>query len=195
MGFGTAWDKASGQAFENASSANAYYPCTVSADDPSCQATPKLSGFTLGFGGVVMFNKKFGGGMEYQVQPTLSNYGPFQYRQSFYDFNGVYEPISNKRYSLQIQGGIGGARTSLSVGNATAGCVAGVTCVSGSSEIGSYGHFQTHVGIGLQVYVTQHVFIRPQFDYRYVPNLTQQFGSNAVPSATVWVGYSMGHDK
>jgi hypothetical protein len=41
------------------------------------------------------------------------------------------------------------------------------------------------------VYLTDHVFIRPQLDLRYVPNFFQ-FGKNFVPGATVWVGYSLG---
>jgi hypothetical protein len=35
------------------------------------------------------------------------------------------------------------------------------------------------------------VFIRPQIDIHYVTNFTQ-FGRNAVPEATVWLGYSFG---
>ena len=52
--------------------------------------------------------------------------------------------------------------------------------------------FQVHTGVGVQFFLTQHLFIRPQFDLHYVPNLTQQFGSNAVPEGKIWVGYSFG---
>jgi hypothetical protein len=40
--------------------------------------------------------------------------------------------------------------------------------------------------------VTSHIFIRPQFDFHYVPGLNNQFGSNMVPQGTIWVGYAMG---
>jgi hypothetical protein len=49
-----------------------------------------------------------------------------------------------------------------------------------------------HAGLGVQLYVTEHVFIRPQFDLHYVPNFTNQFGSTMAPSAMIWLGYSMG---
>jgi hypothetical protein len=58
--------------------------------------------------------------------------------------------------------------------------------------VGNSTHFQIHVGVGVSLFVTEHIFVRPQFDYHYVPSLTNQFGSNSVPSATVWVGYNFG---
>jgi hypothetical protein len=58
--------------------------------------------------------------------------------------------------------------------------------------VGSSNHFQVHAGVGVQIFLTEHVFIRPQFDFHYVPGLTDQFGSNMVPAAMVWLGYSIG---
>jgi hypothetical protein len=49
-----------------------------------------------------------------------------------------------------------------------------------------------HVGVGVELFVTEHIFLRPEFDYHYIPNFTQQFGSNSVPQAMVWLGYSFG---
>jgi hypothetical protein len=48
------------------------------------------------------------------------------------------------------------------------------------------------VGAGVSIYVKEHIFIRPQFDFHYVPGLNNQFGSNYVPQGTIWIGYSMG---
>ena len=60
------------------------------------------------------------------------------------------------------------------------------------TPFGNANHFQVHLGAGLQVAITEHIFVRPQFDYRYVPGLTDQFGSNNVPAFTVWLGYHWG---
>ena len=65
-------------------------------------------------------------------------------------------------------------------------------CSTSAQAIGSASHFQIHAGVGIQFNVTDHVFIRPQFDYHYVPNLTQQFGSNSVPGGTIFIGYNFG---
>ena len=91
---------------------------------------------------------------------------------------------------LQLQGGIGGARTGFSY--AQSSCVGTAVCSNVSQAVGTSTHFQLHTGIGVQLYLTDHLFVRPQFDFHYVSNFTQQFGSNAVPEGTIWVGYSFG---
>jgi hypothetical protein len=190
LGFGSAFNSATGLGLDNASSINAFGTCSLNSGDTFCQATPKLNGFFLGLGGDLMFTKHLGAGLEVNLQPTQSNYGPLQYRQTFYDFNGIYAPINRKRVALKLEGGIGGARTSFSF--AESSCVGTAVCSSATEPVGNSSHFQAHVGVGLQLYVTEHIFVRPQFDYHYVENFTQQFGSNSVPEATLWVGYSFG---
>lgn len=190
IGFGSFHDSATGLGLDNALSANAFGGCSLSSGDAFCQATPKLGGFFLDFGGDIMFLKHFGAGFAIDVKPTMSNYGPLTYRQSFYDANAIYAPVSTKHVSLRVEGGIGGARTSFAISqNACAGTA---VCTNSSQPIGSSGHFDVHTGVGVQIYVTEHIFIRPQFDFHYVPGLTNQFGSNSVPGGTIWVGYTFG---
>ena len=110
-GFGTAHVGSNGSGIDNASSLNAFGTCSPSSGDSFCQQTPSLNGFFLGLGGDVMLQKRFGIGAEMNLQPAKSDYGPLQYRQMFYDFNGIFAPVSEKRVMLQLQGGIGGART------------------------------------------------------------------------------------
>jgi hypothetical protein len=57
--------------------------------------------------------------------------------------------------------------------------------------LASTNHFQVHGGVGVEIYLTDHIFVRPQFDVHYVRNLTQ-FGSNLVKTEMVWLGYSWG---
>jgi hypothetical protein len=149
-----------------------------------------MNGFFLGFGGDIMLYKHFGVGAEFNVEPSQKNYGPLQDRQMFYDFNGVYQPYATKRVALRVEGGIGGARTSFSVSES--GCVGTVACSTQVEPVGTDSHFQIHAGVGVQIFVTEHLFIRPQFDFHYVPGLKNDFNSNAVPEATVWVGYNFG---
>jgi hypothetical protein len=190
MSFGTAWDKSNGTGIDNAASANAFGGCSTSSGDIDCLPTSSMNGFFLGFGGDVMLYKKIGVGAEFQLEPAQKTYGPLQDRQLFYDFNGIYQPIANKRFALRIEGGVGGARTSFAYSQS--GCVGTAVCTTSTEPVGSATHFQVHAGVGLQIYVTEHIFIRPQFDYRYVTNLTQQFNSNSVPAATIWIGYNLG---
>lgn len=190
VGFGSTHIGSNGSGIGNASSTNPFGVCTPSTGDATCQTTPGLGGFFLGLGGDVMLNKHFGVGAQVNLQPAKSDYGPLQYRQTFYDFNGIYAPVNEKRVQLQLQGGIGGARTGFSYDQNS--CVGTAVCSNTSQPVGNSNHFQVHAGVGVQFMLTQHLFIRPQFDLHYVPNLTQQFGSNAVPMGTLWVGYNFG---
>jgi len=190
IGFGTAHDKSNGAGIDNLSSSNPFGVCSLSSGDTFCQSTPSLGGFFLGLGGDVMLSKHLGIGAEVNLQPARSDYGPLQYRQTFYDFNAIYAPINQKRIQLQWQGGIGGARTSFAFSESS--CVGSAVCTNVAQPVGNVSHFQVHAGLGLQLFVTSHIFIRPQFDVHYVPNFTQQFGSNLVPEGTVWLGYSFG---
>jgi opacity protein-like surface antigen len=190
VGFGSAWDSANGGGIDNAASLNAFGSCTVGSGDPNCQSLPKLNGFFLGFGGDLMFNKHLGAGFEASLQPSQEGYGPLNSRQTFYDVNAIYAPVTTKRASLLLEGGIGGARTSFSL--TQSGCVGTAVCSTSTEPVGAANHFQVHVGVGVQIFLTEHIFIKPEFDLHYVPGLTNQFGSDAVPEGMLWVGYSFG---
>jgi len=190
LGFGSAWDSANSGGIDNASSLNAFGTCTLGSGDANCQSLPSLHGFFLGIGGDLMLYKHLGVGFETSVQPARQSYGPLSSRQSFYDVNAIYAPLATKRYSLQLQGGVGAARTGFSFSES--GCVGTAVCSTSTEPVGSASHFQVHLGVGVQIFLTEHIFIRPAFDFHYVPNLTNQFGSDGVPEGMVWVGYSFG---
>lgn len=202
IGFGGAWNSAGKNGVDLASNTGT---CTAPfPTDQTCQATSKLSAFMLGFTGDVMVKDKFGVGFNYSITPARQTYAPLNgatsalaqntefpidARQGFYDFNAVYRPISTKRAALNLEGGIGGSRTSLSV--TQTGCV-GAACTSQTSPVGTVNHFQVHVGVGAQIYVTEHFFVRPQLDLHFASGLTDTWGRNFTPAAMVWVGYNLG---
>lgn len=190
IGFGSMHDPSNGLGIDNASSANAFGPCTVSSQDPFCEPTPSLGRLFMGFAGEGMFDKHFGIGGELTFQPTKGNYAPLQYREIFYDFDGVYAPINNKRVALLVEGGIGGAHTGFSFSQTS--CVGIAVCSTSNLPVGTSNHFQQHAGVGVQVYLTEHFFIRPQFDYYHVDGFTQQFGKDTVIGSMVWFGYNFG---
>jgi hypothetical protein len=168
-----------------------------------CASTPSLSGFMLGFSGDLMLWKHFGVGAEVNFQPTKQDYVTLQQaivsagqpsitlqsRTTFYDFNGIYQPIKSKRASLKLEGGIGGANIKFYESGSSTTAITGTQ--NFSQYFGSSNHFQVHGGAGVQIYLTEHLFIRPQFDVHYVHNLSQ-FGRNAVIEGTLWLGYTLG---
>jgi len=198
LGFGTQHAKATGTGIDNTT----FEPCLPSSASTTCEATPALGGLFMGFEGNAMVNKHFGFRGELNFQPSKGNYGPIQARELFYDFDGLYAPINRKNLQFRIEAGVGGAHFGTTY-TATS-CIGSAVCQSETVPSGSSSHFQVHIGAGVQFYVKEHFFIRPEFDFREVPGLsgaynasatptsTYQFGSNQVLGFTVWVGYNFG---
>ncbi len=185
IGFGTVHDKAAPGGIDS----NTFGSCTAGSST-TCVPTPALSGFFMGFGGTIMLNKHMGFGAEATLQPAKQDYAGFQTRQVFYDVDAVYAPVNEKKVMVRLLGGVGGARTSFAFNQTQ--CVGTAVCQNQTVPVGNANHFQVHAGVGVQIYVKEHIFVRPQFDLHYVPNFTDQFGSNVAPGFTVWLGYSMG---
>jgi hypothetical protein len=195
MGFGTAQDKSAGSV-----DLTTLLPC-ASTGSSNCASTPSLSGFQLGIGANLMLWKKFGIGGEVKLEPTKHDYLVFQQqgvgvtgdklqsRVTFYDFNGIFQPVNQKKVALQLVGGIGAANVKFYENQSSSSSVLGNSNVT--QFVQSANHFQVHGGVGVQIYVTDHVFIRPQFDVHYVRNFSQ-YGRNLVTAEMVWVGYSFG---
>ncbi len=212
IGFGAAQAKATGTGIEGdytyTNSGNFGGQCALGST-PTCAPTKSLSGMMMGLGVNLMLWKHFGVGMEAVFQPGKQTYAqipaetftstsgvtqiiqsayPLQTRVTFYDFNGIYQPVSTKRANLQFIGGVGGTNVKSYLGTSTSSLL-------GSTNYGSYlsssNHFNVHAGIGVQLYLTDKVYVRPQFDIHYVPNFIQ-FGKNVVTQEMVWLGYTIG---
>jgi len=197
FGLGTVHDKATGSGLDT----NSLLSCSP-ASDASCVLTGHLAGVMMGFNGNFMLTKKYGVGGDVVFQPARQNFAVLtpvsatnsqgeniQSRLTFYDFNGIAQPIKNKRLAVQVFGGFGGANLRFYdtlTGSSTIGS-------SNSSQyLSSANHFQLHAGVGVPFYFKEHFFVRPQFDIHYVPNLDQQYGRDIVTQGMVWVGYTFG---
>jgi hypothetical protein len=175
--------------------------CTIGSS--GCATTPALKNFMIGINGDLMLWKHLGIGAEANFAPGKQDYVllqeqvvsagipsiKLQDRITLYDFNAILAPISSKKALLKLEGGIGGANIKFyESGTST-------TAITGSQNFsqyfGSSNHFQVHGGAGVQIYIKEHLFLRPQFDIHYVHNLSQ-FGRNAIMSGTVWLGYTFG---
>jgi hypothetical protein len=201
IGFGGMQDKASGTGIEGDSTLNNFLGSCVPGSDATCLASNKLNALGMGISGNVMAWKHFGVGAEVNFEPSKDTYVAFpaisytgqtpltiQSRLTLFDANGIYQPVRTKKVAFQVSGGIGVANIRFYEAGQTGSAIG----QSNYSEyFGSNNHFQVHAGVGVQFYLTDHVFLRPQFDVHYVPNLTQ-YGSNLVTSETVWLGYTFG---
>ena len=202
IGFGAVIDKALTTGIDQ----NTFLPCSAESGG-ACSTTPKLNSFALGLGVNLMLWEHFGVGMEAVLQPGKHDYAvlpaivsqgvvlqsasTLQSRVTFYDFNGIYQPIHTKKATVQLIGGAGGTNMKFYDSQSSSSLLGNS---SYSQAISSSNHLNVHAGIGVQVYLNDHMFIRPQLDIHYVPNFSQ-FGSDMVMQAMVWAGYTIGDRK
>ena len=194
FGVGSAFNSAATNA--GCPSGQIYDPLN-STTGPPCVPANSMGGVFGVFGADFMIKPHLGINGEYNFRFTQDQYAtstnsgfgniPFKVRPAFYDFNAVYQPTGgDKQVVPVIEGGIGGAHlsfyTSQSVG----------TLSNTSALFVTTNHFQVHGAVGVKIYVHGDVFVKPQFDIHYVPNLTDQYGRNFVPAFTISIGYSFG---
>jgi hypothetical protein len=179
FGLGTARDSSNGQAIDT-------------FGDGMLFNTPRMGGLFETVGGDFMFRPNFGVGFETSFQ-SQRNYAGLNYRPLFYDFNAIYEPISNSHNIVpEFQAGMGGANLRFYLNQNSCDSFGG--CSNSNLFLESSNHFQLHFSGGVRVYVKDGLFIRPQVDGRWVNNFFQ-FGSNWVPQYSMAVGYTFGRSR
>jgi hypothetical protein len=158
-----------------------------------CEPGTKMGGLFGMFGVDFMFKKHLGVNAEYvfhlKRSPFLAD-DSLNMRPSFYDINALWQPLTGKRVIPVLEGGVGMARISLY--QTQTAPITGVTDLSSFPAGAHRSHFQLHFAAGLKFYVRGNLFVKPQFDFRYVTHLTDQFGRNIVPEFSGSVGYTFG---
>lgn len=178
FGVGTATDSSSNQSIDTFQTGSPY-------------TTPTLGGVFGRVGADFMLSPHFGVGAETDWRLSQGGYAGLNYRPLFYDFNAIWAPTGSveRRVVPELDAGIGGARISFYY--PTTYCDQFAGCTTSNTFLESSNHFQFHLGAGIRIYVTHHVFIRPQVDAHYVNNFFQ-FGSNWVPEYGASLGWSFG---
>ena len=159
----------------------------------TCEPGPTMGGVFGVFGTDFMIKPHFGINGEYSFRFAQADYLPaaaLKVRPTFYDFNAIYQPTSgDKRVVPVLEGGLGGAKLSLYFNQQ--GCVTSI-CQNSSQIVATANHFQLHGAVGVKLYVKSDIFIKPQFDIRWVDRMNQQYGRNFVPEYTISIGYTFG---
>lgn len=154
----------------------------------ACEPAPSIRGLFGVFGADFMLMPHFGINGEYAFRFKQDNYLPaagIKYRPAFFDVNAIYQPFFfGSRIAPIIEGGLGVARVSLYFNPQI--CADPTTCPNSGS------YFQLHGAVGVKLYITPNIFLKPQFDVHWAHNLNQQFGRDVVPQYGISVGYSFG---
>ena len=176
FGVGTASASSNGQQIDTFQDGNLY-------------STPSLKGAFGKVGADIMITPHFGVGGETDFRFSQGDYAGLNYRPLFYDFNGIYAPTFSrfKRIVPEFQAGLGGVNMKFYYPSSYCDQFAG--CSSSNQYIESSNHFQFHFEAGVRIYVTPHIFVRPQVDAHWVNNFFQ-FGSNWVPEYGGSIGWS-----
>jgi outer membrane protein W len=159
-------------------------------NDGTLFGTPKLTGAFGKAGADLMFTPHFGVGGDVDFRFNQGAYAGLKYRPIFYDFYGIYQPITRSRRVVpEFFGGLGAANLRFFVPQSS--CNAFTGCSTSNTFVDSSNHFQVRMGAGLALYATSHIFFRPQVDAHWINN-NFQFGSNWVPEYSVSIGYRFG---
>jgi hypothetical protein len=185
-------------AFANAQSLDAYFGMGTAHDGSNDQLLDLLGtgnpAPTTAMGGVfgvlgagLMLSPSIGIGGQVSFRFAQGDYAGLGYRPVLYDFNGIWTPtLGQKRVVPELQAGLGGVSLRFYGGTEYCNPYTGLC----SNYAGSLNHFQLHAGFGVRFFVNEHIFVRPQFDYHWVRNLTDQFKSNSVPAYSIAIGFS-----
>ncbi|MDQ1468866.1 MAG: hypothetical protein QOJ99_346 [Bryobacterales bacterium] len=179
FGLGTATDSSSNRLIDTFGTGNPF-------------TTPKLGGLMADLGASIMLTKHYGVGGDLSWRTSQGAYAGLNYRPLFYNVDGVYQPVKTRRFEPELRAGLGGVSVRYSYSQQS--CDGFVGCTSSNQFVESSSHFQVHAAAAARLYVTNHVFVRPAFDLRYVNNF-YQFGNNWVPQYSVGVGWSFGRGE
>jgi len=162
---------------------------TVSSASSGNVSAGNFSPQTIGGGAYPAFSGDFlikhnlgvSGNVAWRASQNLYfGYQPF--RPIFYDFNGIWVPPLGKHAAAELMGGIG--VESVRFYQPTFICT-----FTGCTNYTSSNHFLGHFGGGLRLYVTNHIFVRPEAHVYLIHN-NYEFSSGHATRYGVSIGYS-----
>ncbi len=148
--------------------------------------TGPMDGVFGTLGGGLMLTPTFGAGAEVSFRFAQGDYANTGFRPIFYDFNGIWTPLGKSPIMPELQAGFGGVNLRFYGGTQYYNYYTGTY----SNFAGSINHLQLHASLGVRFYVKERLFLRPQFDYRWVRNLDDEFARQSVLGFSLAVGFS-----
>ncbi|MGH9477149.1 MAG: hypothetical protein ACRD1C_12580 [Terriglobales bacterium] len=144
------------------------------------QSLPKLGGGLFPSAGADLFLGPVGIGGEVSFRATTNSSG---LRPTYYDFNVLLAPVHITRSIIpELMLGLGSQDIHGITGLASCGSLSNCSTYAGN-------HLAAHVGVAAKVFITEHIFLRPEAHFYFIHNNT------AFPNAQRWgvsLGYSFG---
>lgn len=149
---------------------------------------PKLgSGFYPSAGGDLIFLPHgLGLGAQVAWRGSMSDFFGEGVRPIMYSFNLAWEPIApGIKFRPDVMIGAGAESLRFYTGQYTCSAFTGCTDYTSSN------HGMLHAGVGLKVYVTDHIFLRPALDL-YVVRHNYEFTAPQAWQTGISIGYTLG---
>lgn len=143
---------------------------------------PQLGGGLFPSAGVNLFIGAvgIGGEVAFRAQHNSSDLRPI-----YYDVNLLLDPVHIARSIVpELMVGVGAQSIQALKGAASCGGLSSCAQYAGSNLAG-------HVGLGLKVYLTEHIFLRPEAHFYFIRN-NSAFGTSNTQRFGVSLGYSFG---
>lgn len=131
----------------------------------------------------LLFKRSLGVQGEVSWRASQNTYFGFQpFRPIFYDFNAIWAPPLGSRANLEVLAGLGAENVRFYQPSFTCSFT---TC----NNYDSSNHLLGDVGAGLRLYVTKHLFVRPEVRQYFVRN-NFEFTSPYATRVGASIGYS-----
>jgi len=176
-----------GNAVASAQSIDVFAGLNALTASQAIQNIPRLGGGLFPSAGVeLMLLGPVGVGGEVAFRGSAQNYSGTSLRPIYYDINLVATPITISRSIVPVvMVGIGSQSLRAFQGLTQCGTPGG--CVTYASS----NHLTAHLGLGLKVYVTQHIFLRPEAHFYFIRHNTE-FATTNAERFGISLGYSLG---
>ncbi|HUX66278.1 MAG TPA: hypothetical protein VMV31_02185 [Terriglobales bacterium] len=165
-----------------AQSLDAFVGLNALTASQAVQNIPRLGGGLFPSAGVNLFLGAVGVGGEvaFRATPNSSSLRPI-----YYDFNLLLDPFHISRSIVpELMVGLGAQTVRSYQGLAQCSGLGG--CASYASS-----HLSAHLGLAFKVYLTEHIFLRPEAHFYFIRN-NQQFQASSAERFGVSLGYTLG---
>ena len=176
-----------GNAAASAQSVDVYAGLNALTANQAVQNIPRLGGGLFPSAGIDMYLLgPLGVGGEVAFRSSSETFSGAKLRPIYYDINLVATPITISR-SIKpvIMLGIGSQSLRAYQGLAQCGSPSGCVTYANSN------HLTGHLGLGVKVYLTQHIFLRPEAHFYFIRHNTE-FATTNSERFGISLGYSLG---
>ena len=165
-----------------AQSLDAFFGLNAVSAHQAVQNIPRLGGGVFPSAGVNLFLGAVGVGAEAAFRSTNNSTG---FRPVYYDVNLLLDPFHVSR-SISPEFMIGAGAQHIGDYGAAASCGGLSNCVNYASN-----HLALHLGVGVKVYLTEHIFLRPEAHFYFIHN-NQAFQTSNSERFGISLGYTLG---